>query len=354
MHATSMILDHPVVPTPRRGQVPMPNRRKLRDEEILRYWNEEALTLEAIAEKFGLTRERVRQIVDGAGGKSAKQVRLERKRQAYYEAQAKAQDFLEHARPVIDALHGASKTRLETVTALGALYPDVDSDTIEEALKLTKRRFTQAPITPGFSEHLIRAAVYFVVAEIHGFEASKVDTATLIPTEMLADVVAHSETEGFPGIGTDTVLQKIAGTIEQLNSGLEMSLAHESYEEIRLGIWSEEGWFGTKNRYWPPTKQTVMKRLGDSYWDDAMQALGFVTSPRRGRPRGHLKYTQHDYEAAVGDFLAFCKESGRKDTFQNFETWLATEKLRGKTRPSSVAVRNVFGGWIAAVQRFSS
>lgn len=353
MHASNLITERPVVPTLRRGRMSMPNRRKLRDEEILRYWNEDGLTLEAIGEKFDLTRERVRQIVEGAGGKSAKQARIERKRQAVLEAEENAQEFLASTHSLIDVLYELGRTREETLLALSAMNPEVEVDTIEDALRLTKLRFAQAPVTPSFSENLIRAAVYFVVAQIHGFEADRDTTLRLVPREMMADLMGHTETEGFPSISTDTILRAIAGTIEQLNAGLELSLAHEAYEEIRAGIWSEEGWSGAKNRYWPPTKQTVMKRLGDSYWDDAMQVMGFVVSPRRGRPRGHLKYTEFDYEAAMRDFLAHCAASSEKDTFQNFEDWLVAEKQRGRTRPSGVSVRNKFGGWISAVQRFS-
>ena len=49
-----------------------------RNQEILRLWNEEVLTLEEIGERFGLTRERVRQLLVQHGGKDPRLVRKAR------------------------------------------------------------------------------------------------------------------------------------------------------------------------------------------------------------------------------------------------------------------------------------
>jgi|TARA_R110002110_G_scaffold1339_4_gene5597 DNA-directed RNA polymerase sigma subunit (sigma70/sigma32) len=46
-----------------------------RDEEILRLWKEELMTLSAIGKKYGLTRERVRQIVAKQRAKNVSDIR---------------------------------------------------------------------------------------------------------------------------------------------------------------------------------------------------------------------------------------------------------------------------------------
>lgn len=324
--------------------------KQQRDQEILRLWNEEALTYEEIGARFGVTRERARQIIRQKGGKAASSVRKNRHEKKIEAAEADVQELYQRAASVIEKLYLDGRTKAETASVIRGVFPGYADEVVDEALRVSGFVFAQAKQAPQFSDDLVRAAVYFVLGEINDFDANAETIASVVPLDMVKDLVEHAEFEPFPSRGTDLVLRRIAGAIEAIESGAELSLSHQAYEKTRIMVWSAEGWAGGAGTYWPPTKQTVMKRLGDSYWEDAMLALGLKPSARRGRPRGLVKYTVADYEAAVRDYLGYCSAYKLNPTFERFEAWVAQEKVAGRGRPSSVSVRNAFGSWISALQ----
>lgn len=324
--------------------------RQARDQEILRLWNEEVLTLEEIGERFDISRERVRQLLVEMNGKQPEDVRKARAAKKKLMAAADAHDLLHQARAVIEQLHAQGYTKQECLVGVNALYPGHSRDTIELALKESGIVFSKAKVAPQFGDELLKAAVYFVVGKIHDFQMDEKGIATVVPQKMISEIAEHAESNAFPSIGIDIALRYIAGAIDALEGGAKISLSHQAYEKERSNIWTLEGWFGGADQYWPPTKQTVMKRLGNSYWDDAMLALGLTPSARRGRPRGNWKYSNADYEAAIRDYLGYCTAHKLNPTFDRFEQWVKIEKSSGRVRPSSMSVRNVFGGWIGALQ----
>lgn len=263
---------------------------------------------------------------------------------------ADAHELLSRARSTIERLHRDGCTKHECALAVNAVFPGYTPETIDLALKETQLVFSQAKVAPQFSDEVLRAAVYFVVGRINDFQVTQHEIVELVPLRMLTEIAEHVEYQPFPSIGTDIALRFVAGTISALESGNEVSLSHQAYEGERSKIWALEGWSGGADPYWPPTKQTIMKRLGNSYWDDAMVSLGLIPSARRGRPRGTLKYSTADYEAAVRDYLGYCQAHSTNPTVEGFEQWVQLEKAAGRQRPSSMSVRNVFGGWISAVQ----
>lgn len=321
-----------------------------RNQEILRLWNEEVLTLEEIGERFGLTRERVRQLLVQLGGKDPRLVRKARAAKKKLLAAADAHDLLSQARSVIEQFHAQGYTKQECAVAVKALFPGHPQEIVELALKETGLVFSIGKVSPQFGDELLKAAVYFVVGKINDLQLDEAGIARVVPPKMISEIAAHANENPFPSIGSDIALRYIAGAIEALESGATISLSHQAYEKERTRIWALEGWFGGAEQYWPPTKQTVMKRLGDSYWDDAMLALGLTLSARRGRARGNWKYSNADYEAAVRDYLSYCKVHKLNPTFDRFEQWVKLEKASGRQRPSSMSVRNVYGGWIPALQ----
>jgi hypothetical protein len=97
---------------------------------------------------------------------------------------------------------------------------------------------------------------------------------------------------------------------------------------------------------WPPTHQTVLKRLGRGAWNDAVKAAG-LTPNLRGRPRGALVYRDADEHLdAVASFLRAAETEGLRPTFEEYERWRL-----GRPVPSGAQIRNTFGTWNIAKRR---
>lgn len=136
-----------------------------------------------------------------------------------------------------------------------------------------------------------------------------------------------------------------------VDSGEDIHLAHKDFEQVREDFINEHDIESGKGAMiWPVTRQTVMKRLGSGSWTDALAAMGVKSSIRGGRPKGQLIFSAADYAASIRDYLAFAQVSGKNVTFSGYEQWVVSEKASHRLRPSGASVRNIFGGWLPAVQ----
>ena len=321
-----------------------------RDEEIRRLWEEDSLTLEEIGSKFGITRERTRQILKQLGAAEAGEIREKRRLEKEAQEKVIARKILEESISVIKALYDSGATKAHAIDLLASLYVDYDRETIQLAIDKSKLRFAQVTVTPKFSDDFVRAAVYWVLALQNDFLATREEVAVSLNHELLTEILGHAEEGLMPAYSVEDILRRIAGGKKALDSGATSSLTHASYEETRLQVWAAQGWAGGGEPYWPPTKQTVMKRLGNGYWKDAMQSIGVAPAGRQGRARGLLMYTEQDYEKAIVDYYWDRSQSGLAPTHLGYEEWAKAQKILGHQRPSAVSVRNFFGNWTRAVQ----
>ena len=313
-------------------------------------WEKEGLTLEEIGSRFGLTRERARQILKSLGAAASPAIREKRRVAKASKERDQARSLLVEAIGVLKALYDQGATKQHAIDLLATLYSDYDRATVQAAVDGSKLRFHQAAVAPRFSDEFIKAAVHWILAKQNNLIASNEDTARHIGHELLGEVIEHFEEGLMPSGSLETILREIAGTRVALAAGMELSMSHSSYEATRLEVWAKEGWAGSAEPYWPPTKQTAMKRLGNGYWVDAMTAIGLKPSDRKGRSRGLLLYTEADYQAAMKDYYRDCQTASIDPTHSRYDSWAKKEKEAGRTRPSGMSLRNFFGSWITAIQ----
>jgi transcriptional regulator with XRE-family HTH domain len=321
-----------------------------RNAEIKRLWEKEGLTLEDIGSRFGLTRERARQILRSMGAAKSPAIREKRRVAKATKEKEDARSLLVEALAVLTALYDQGATKQHAVDLLVALYPAYDVITAQNAVELSKLRFQQAAVTPRFSDEFVKAAVHWIIARQTKLVASHEDAGRHIGHALLIEITEHFESGLVPAGSLATILREIAGTRVALANGIELSLSHSNYEDIRLGVWAKEGWAGGGESYWPPSKQTVMKRLGNGYWVDAMNEIGLKPSDRKGRSRGLIFYAEADYESAIKDFYGDCQQQSVGPTHVRYDSWAKEEKTAGRPRPSGVGQRNYFGSWTKAVQ----
>ncbi|OPG03100.1 hypothetical protein [Microbispora sp. GKU 823] len=142
-----------------------------------------------------------------------------------------------------------------------------------------------------------------------------------------------------------SVLCLIATTRVYCRDTPDATISRKRYDQLRLQALGEWGLsIGGKTVVWPPTGLTVMKRLGDGYWADALRTIGLHPTSG-GRPRGLLKYREEDYESAISDYFDYSKTHGHVPSIEGYRRWVEFEGRAGYDRPSWETIRLRYKTW---------
>lgn len=321
--------------------------REQRDAAMVERYSD-GETLDAIGQSFGLTRERVRQIVAKVGGTNAEESRL--KRAAAREAATKAarEAFLLAYGALAREMAKRGVTRVDAVLKLQALYPGIDVDLAEDALKSSKTVFDKSHAEDIFSKEALAAGVWYLLGAELGLAPAPEWAAVNLDLSLMSELRAALESAEATPSDVATILGVIGAAQKHLIERPEASITGKRYDELRdelvvaLGLVSRQGAFP-----WPPSRQTVMKRFGG--WNEALEAMGVGTTTQ-GRPKGLLKFTREDYDASVRDFCLFSTTVKTNATYAAYDVWVKQELVAGRERPSGASVRNIYGTWLDAVR----
>lgn len=317
-----------------------------RDAEILRLWTEELLVLEEIGARFGLTRERVRQILAKLGAPSAAELRVRRagaKAQAHDDA---VRAVLDRASDAIDRYMDQGISRETMVERLQAQLTDVDEAVIRDALRQVPAAFAPERVKHAFPESVVAAALWYILGVANAVAPSvSADDARATEDPVVVDFL-----DGYaPPLPSDAILRVIASARVAAEEDASLTVSAARYETLRgaaleqFGLDSKQG-----TTPWPPTKQTINKRLGEGSWADALASQGLGIA-RAGRKRGLLHFTADDYTDAVAAFAETAMRAGQHPSFDRYEAWVGAEAKAGRRRPSGAGVRLRFGGWAMAL-----
>ncbi|WP_430297739.1 sigma factor-like helix-turn-helix DNA-binding protein [Sinomonas sp. B1-1] len=302
-------------------------------------------TLESIGSSFGVTRERVRQIVSKLGGTSAEESRKNRlAARESASAAARAAFLLEYGQ-LARRIAATGAPRAIAVERIRALYPSVDAGVAEEALRESDIVFDKLEGENIFSDEVVAAGVWYLLGSDLGLGPDLDGAAAELPLEVITDLKDVLAAASVEPDDIATILGVIAAAQEHVAQHPEATITGQRYGALRdelipvLGLESRKG-----ATPWPPTRQTIQKRFGG--WNDGLAAIGLGTSAR-GRSKGLLKFTEDDYREAMNDFVA---DPDRKRTVESYHEWVVMEGDVGRTRPSVASIRNVFGSWGDAVR----
>lgn len=322
-----------------------------RNQEIFRMWTFELMTLEAIGQKFGITRERVRQILREAGADASKNIRAQRRDVKAEEFSAEVVALLEKVRDSLKYMQEQGHSTPEVRVKLRAMYPSASDEVIDSVIRRSKIVFLKGEKTFHFTEDAVRACVWHAIGHEHDVTATRDQAIAVLEPALVVEIQAALEAQGLSGAAIQDALQRVAGGRMHITSGAEIHLAHKDFEQVREDFINEHGIEAGKGAMiWPVTRQTVMKRFGSGSWTDALATMGVQSSIRGGRAKGQLIFSAADYAASIRDYLAFAQVSGKNVTFAGYEKWVVGEKASHRLRPSGASVRNIYGGWLLAVQ----
>ncbi|GAA4285518.1 hypothetical protein GCM10022261_30490 [Brevibacterium daeguense] len=200
--------------------------------------------------------------------------------------------------------------------------------------------------THAFSAELIAAGVHYLYALSHDVTAA--EPGAQVPSRSSTEVSDVLRRQGASGPEIERVLQLIGTGMAAVSQGGARIFTKDAYDAARdRAVAGLEHSGDAGHRLWPPTSQTVRKRLGSNYWNEALSALGYPVSGR-GRARGAARYSPDDFVTAVADFLAAAARDGSSTSFVAYEAWNRDQRRESRIRPSGAAVRSHFGGWQAA------
>lgn len=327
-----------------------PNPITPRNQRILDRYADGA-TLQEIGAELGVTRERVRQIVVKLGGANAEASRAARQAAKRAEAERQRDSFLDLFGGIASELAHQEFTRAETISRLAVLFPSVDIDLAEDALRESDIVFDQNNDADAFSNVALEAGVWFLLSAELRLKPDHAWAAANLPQELLDELGTHLVQASVTREELATILARIGAAQRAALEDPTLTITGARYNELRGELLDAMGLKSAKGaKPWPPTRQTIQKRYDG--WNDALESMGLATAAK-GRAKGLLAFSKEDYGRAIRDFIADAASDGVEQTFANYDGWVKAQSASGVRRPSPASIRNFYGAWLAALRQAS-
>lgn len=307
----------------------------------------EGETLDAIGQDYGVTRERVRQIVSKVGGNMAADSRQKRIELRQAAAKAVADQFMASYGDIARAAAANGATRPETVARLGMMFPDLDTDLAEATLRDSDISFDKRS-QETFSKAVLEAGLYYLVGSELGLAPDPHYAAAHLDLDLMTELAAILQQGTAAPEDIATILGTIGAAKLHIAKNPETTITGARYDELRDELVPALGWESRRGAtHWPPTKQTLMGRY--TYWNTALESVGLAPA-KIGRQPGLVKFTDKLYVKASRDFVTDMAKQGLHPSHQRYADWSADMNLAGHEYPSSSSLRNYFGSWSAAIR----
>jgi len=318
-----------------------------RDLEIVRLY-EQGIPGTQLAERYGVTRQRIDQILKARGAIDAAQARGVRSGRRAQELDNAVREFLDEHHGSLRSLAASGASRAEVERKFALLVPEIAPDVAHEAIMRSGLLFDVNREEYYFGHSVIEAGIWYLLARANGLLGTLQVALAELSLEEMSDLAESLDRLGIGPDSTRDVLLSIAAARRHLIDAPDMTISKKKYDEQRTSALEHLGLTGGQGSLvWPPTSQTVMKRLGNGYWKDALASVG-ITALNRGRSRGLIVFEESDYRGAIIDFLQHCGATGSPESFDSFEAWVSNEDRLGRQRPSGPAVRNFYQSWTNA------
>ncbi|MEV4327891.1 hypothetical protein AB0J37_37115 [Microbispora rosea] len=316
--------------------------QELRDIQIKRLY-EQGMSQREIGELYGLTGPRVHQILHQVGAAARSRDRRPPVRNLTKAVASFASEYGE----TIAKLAASGISRAEVIARFQLILPEVDITVVGKGIRATNAVFDHwhARNAALFSDRVTEAAVWYLLGRSLDLAG---DPRTALTTDELGEALEVSavlEEQGMARPKIASVLRLVATARVYCRDTPDATITRKCYDQLRLQVLGEWGLpMGGRTIAWPPTGLTVLKRLGDGYWADALQAIGLHPASG-GRPRGLLKYREEDYESAVSDYFDYSKTHGHVPSIEGYRRWVEYEGRAGYDRPAWETIRLRYKTW---------
>lgn len=308
-----------------------------RDEQV-RAMYAAGTPMAQLVEHFGVSRQRIHQILRAARAPvpDATEVAARRKAAARARESARLDALVDQLRDLITeaATHGHS--RAELWEAIERERPDADITHGDLGAVLARAGVTlPARREPLYSTDALKAALYYAVAA----SAERAERGSPAPDAAMhrwASVLKPYIDGGPAGL---MALAHVVATGQHLVDNTEAAtLAQATYLKIREQARTE---LPLKEASWPPDSVTIKQSLGRGTWNGALTTVGLRLS--RGRPRGSTSYSAVELAEAMDAFRQ-ARPSGRRSRAAYLE-WRSEEAGHGRARPGVRAFLAHYHSW---------
>ena len=204
-----------------------------------------------------------------------------------------------------------------------------------------------------FTDEQIEGGVLYTFARLHREAAQEImnqvqDGMVSIEDEALAEIqsISRAVEDALRYLYADPTdvlahaLPSVRAGYALLKINPQLRLSSEDHDEIRDGFISRFPVSQATINVWPPTKQTVAKRLGNGLWAHALTYLGFELQGR-GVPR--RRFNRQLAHEGIEMFISHCLISNRLPTEAEYVDWC------GNQYPDLDYVKKTFGSLHKAV-----
>ncbi|MEV7690667.1 hypothetical protein [Streptomyces bungoensis] len=313
----------------------------------------QGVTLAEIGRTYGISSERVRQVLQSMGEVTADESREARRRAREADLNEKVGEFLTLYRTTIEGLAAAGTPRSEVEERFHLVHPEVPAAVVRQSIMASSVLFDVDYQEFNFPVSAVESALWYALARELDLKA---DRATAIEDLDLTEAREVSDALRGEQLAPETVATVLCmvSSAREYARKTPVGLSAQRYNRQRVAILRE---LGLKSRQgaapWPPTSQTVMKRLGAGSWADAQLSIG-LNPDKRGRPRGLLVFREEDYELSVKKFIEYAAETGQSATFAAYGAWVEAEERAGRRWPSAPSIRFHYRSWMAAKRAASA
>ncbi|WP_433122241.1 hypothetical protein ACQ7FX_10655 [Arthrobacter koreensis] len=324
-----------------------------RNRTIVRLYGEGVAGTE-LSERYDLTRQRIDQILKANGAIQAGAARTVRSARRAQRFDTAVSELVREYGETLRTLANAGATRAEVESKFAYLTPGISNALLREAITSSGAVFNVNREEYNFNQTVIEAGIWFMIARENELESDVLTALTSVSLKEMTDVADALEDLGVSSEQIRDVLVSIAAARRRVATDPSLTIAKKRYDEHRGAAIRDLGLStGRSSRAWPPTSQTVMKRLGDGYWTDALASVG-ITASDRGRNRGLILFEEADYARAILSFFKHCQATNASRSFAAFQNWVDNEDRLGRQQPSGAAVRLFYGSWTNAKRSVSA
>lgn len=312
----------------------------------------EGKTLQEIGDKYGLSRERIRQRLESFEDYGSYQARAWRKEKKANELNGQVEEFINNHGDEIRSRVKNGSARQEIADTFATDYPEYSPSVWPLVAKKMQLVFDVNRSNLAHSDASVIAAIWFTVASVHEAASDHIDIEDELG-DSLDDIKEHI----LVTVGNDEAAEEILTTVAAGKKHVETvdksksTITKLQYDRVReefIEAWGHES--EVNSRLWPTTSQTIMKRLGNGFWTQALESCG-VESGSALREYSRT-YDEADMWKAVDDFYKYCVANDVNFVAGNYDSWAnaVREKNPGVSYPSFATLRNRLGKW-SAVKR---
>lgn len=305
-------------------------------------------SLESIGESYGVSRERVRQIIVKAGGPTAQDAHTAARAVRAADEQRERDAFAAQYLLIARELASKGTSRRDVIARLKAIDPSIDEAIASSVLRKARIVFAQDWMDDFMSDRLLVAAVWYLFGLDYQIPADPSLAVKKLDHALISELTEALARQGVHELERARVLGVIAAAQHFATENPKVSITGARYGALRkkqIGAWGLESARGT--HYWPPTKQAAMARFGG--WSETLLRVGLKRS-EFGRSKGLLKYTADEYQGAAMDYVAWADRRDATPSVDRYKEWRQLEADEGRERPSGASLRNIFGSWSKAMR----